>query len=1041
MSEFLAKIEAELQLDKAKKQLEEFIDSHKKITLDVEVGQDSAKKIKKSVEAALKSIKADGSAIGKQLADSFNITDKSVIKDLNKQINAMMSDLAKTWDGKSLDLLKADGFYDGLNKLTENVVNNANVIQSKMGIYDKFFDYFKNKKIYVSDDLKNAMGGDAYKQLLNDNIGKIVRDATKGISIDSIWEEMTDLFPEHFSKDVTNQVEQVTKAFDVLKLARADIDKIISAKDLGADQLLGISDSVYVEVLNSANELKNKLEQSLSAAAENAKTTIDLDVAINSDKIVTDIRSALQTASATVGDGVDIRLNLGEEDIIAKMRSAINRVSNGDEPLHLDVHIDKTQIQTELNTALKDLDLPVHFNVDEKQLETELKEAVSKITDIDVQVHVNTDNIQSEVREAVDALPTFNVDMLNRVNQAGREGNNIFSAFGGTVEEAFKTFSVAEVAERLVDKVTDSAREAVETIKELNDINVDLQLASGLEKSQVDALLEDYRDLGTSLGSLAQDTAKSSDLFLRSGKNIAEVEKLVTNSTVLAKIGEIDAEESSEVLLSVLNGFQMSVDEAERIVDILGKLDTETAASAGGLGTALSKSASIANTMGMSLEKTVAVLATIKDTTLDSDSSVGNALKSMLSRLNSIKAGKFVDSETGESLNDVESTLTKIGLSMRDVNGQFLDSETIIDNIASKWQILDGNSKKAISTVMDGIYQANRLTAMFDNYDKVLKLTESAYSSEGVAMDKFTESYLASLEAKTNALKNSLTELSTEVISDELYAGFLDGSKAVVNFTIQTKLAQTALVGLGTAGTSYAFANLMKLLRNTSVEITNLGGGISGLWKLMGQHPIMLVTTAVTALVGVVNLYRASQEKLIEQAHKATDIWNESRDSLEEYTQKYKELKKQLESGDLSETESLKIKEEILDIQCKINDTYSDRITNLDLINGSLDAQLEKLQAISKEEAQRNLNENRKVYQKAEKKMNETQYYDLGDLGRMKADGSYADEASQDIEQLVAQYEQLRINTDADTGKKFIQFIGKPEEADEVINSLCYLKT
>ena len=46
-------------------------------------------------------------------------------------------------------------------------------------------------------------------------------------------------------------------------------------------------------------------------------------------------------------------------------------------------------------------------------------------------------------------------------------------------------------------------------------------------------------------------------------------------------------------------------------------------------------------------------------------------------------------------------------------------------------------------------------------------------------MKKFEENYMTSLEAKTNALKASMENLATTVVSDDMYAGFLDGAKAV----------------------------------------------------------------------------------------------------------------------------------------------------------------------------------------------------------------------------------------------------------------------
>ena len=97
---------------------------------------------------------------------------------------------------------------------------------------------------------------------------------------------------------------------------------------------------------------------------------------------------------------------------------------------------------------------------------------------------------------------------------------------------------------------------------------------------------------------------------------------------------------------------------------------------------------------------------------------------------------------------------------MRDVNGQFKESEPIMDTVAEKWSTFDGNTKKAVATAMAGTYQYNKLIAMFDNWDKVKMLTETAYNSDGTAQQKFEDNYMTSLEAKTNALKASLENRS-----------------------------------------------------------------------------------------------------------------------------------------------------------------------------------------------------------------------------------------------------------------------------------------
>ena len=211
MTDFIAKIKAELDASKAESEIDKLtkqkrkidIDaelntsevenqlkqlSNRKIQLDIEVGtKDQAGKIAKDIERVLRNTKIHASGMAKSLADSFNISDKSIIKKMQSQINNMMTNLSSTWNGKNVDLTKASGFYSGIDELGKTVSQNAKIIESKLGIYDKFYDYAKNKKIFVSDDLKSALGTDEYKELLKNNVGKITKDATKGLSIDSLW--------------------------------------------------------------------------------------------------------------------------------------------------------------------------------------------------------------------------------------------------------------------------------------------------------------------------------------------------------------------------------------------------------------------------------------------------------------------------------------------------------------------------------------------------------------------------------------------------------------------------------------------------------------------------------------------------------------------------------------------------------------------------------------------------------------------------------------------------------------------------------------
>lgn len=838
--DFRAKITAELDTAAAENKLEAFLNKKNKLKIDVEVNQDSAKKLGSSIERGIRQTKFDTSSITEQLAGSFNISDKNVLSRMKKQMDTMVSSLGKTWNGSDFDFKNASGFYSGLNNLSDTVTKNAKIVQGKTGIYDDFFNYFKDKKIYVSDELKKAMGGDAYKELLQNNIGKIVRDSTKGVSIDSIWGEMTSLFPEHFSTDMMNQVDQITHAFDLMKQARADMTQSFSVSDLKGADFTAMTDSIAEQVLAAGTQLKDALQTNLMSATEAAKTMIDLDVEVNTEKIASDIRSAVQSAGTEAGEALNVDLKINDEQLISELRSAVGQLGTGEEPVKVNLQVDRESLQSDLNLTLNDLELPVHFKVDAEEIESQLRAAVESITDIQIDLRVNTDpvtdataqaantgNIQAEVPVTAPQTDTSGLTQLQQalgsVNTAGQRSQSIFSSLGSSFREAFSAYSLANLMQDGLYKVTDAGKEALSTVKEFNDLETDLAMATGESRSYASDLTQSYNALGQELGSITSDVAKSADSWLRQGRSMSETNQLIKDSMVLSKDAQMDSENASEVLTATLNGFQMNADQAGHINDVLTSIDLESASDAGGIGQALTKVASQANNAGVSLEKTAAMIATIKDVTQDSDDSIGTGLKSILSRMNQIKAGKFVDSETGESLNDVEKVLNKVGISMRDVNGQFKESEPIIDEVAGKWSTFDGNTKKAVATAMAGTYQYNKLIAMFDNWDKVQSLTETALNADGTAQKKFEDNYLTSLEAKTNALKASLENLATSTVSSDLYSGFLDGSKSLVDFANNINLVQSAIAGLGAAGGVYAIQQIVAAFR----ELSNLGNALN----------------------------------------------------------------------------------------------------------------------------------------------------------------------------------------------------------------------
>ena len=607
------------------------------------------------------------------------------------------------------------------------------------------------------------------------------------------------------------------------------------------------------------------------------------------------------------------------------------------------------------------------------------------------------------------------------------------SNFGSTV----KGFAKFGAYLNIFQTIEQTARKAAESIKEIDDQIVNLQMATGSSYEDIRQLSQEYLTLGKNLGATGTEMLSGADLWLRSGRSMSETTKLLKDSTVLSKVASMDAEKSSEVLTATLNGYQMSADAAEHINDVLSSIDLASASSAEGIGEALTKTASVANNAGLSLEKTAAIIATIKDVTQDSDTAIGNSVKSILSRMNQIKAGKFVDEETGEALNDTEKVLNKLGISMRDANGQFMDAETIIDNVAQKWASFDKNAQKAIATAMGGAYQYNRLITMFDNYDKVMNLTNIANNSGGVAETKFEEAYLNSLEAKTKSLQASFESLSTNLISRDAINGVLEATQALVEFLDKTNLLKGALAGIVAGGALKGFSLISAGIVKATANITSFGDAAKKAFSALKANPIGVISTVVGLATAAWSSYNQAIEESIQKAKDVTSAWDESNTSLNEQISKYKELKSQLDSGTLTPDEEYSTRQQILDIQTQITSQYGEQAEGVNLVNGSLEQQLALLQQIAAENALTELNKNMDSYKNVAQQMEKERSYQIGAASFINDNA-----AAKDIYDLAKEYEDLGITlkdvsdlSGLEDGTSFeIYFDGDATQADKVVS-------
>ena len=380
----------------------------------------------------------------------------------------------------------------------------------------------------------------------------------------------------------------------------------------------------------------------------------------------------------------------------------------------------------------------------------------------------------------------------NAARQAGKLGDSFFGGIKKQAGQFLQWFSVTSVIMEGVQQV----RKMVNEVKTLDNAMMDLTMATGYNKSQIEDLMDTYFKLGDKLSATASDVAASADTWLRQGKSIAETNKLIEDSMVLSKIGGLSSEDSTKYLTSVMKGYKVATEDVIGVVDKLSAVDMASATDVGGLAEGMSEVAASADLAGVSMDKLLGYLATIGEVTQSGMSEVGTTLNAVFARMGNIKLSRLKDYETGEDLSNVETVLRGVGINLRDSMNSFRDFDEVLDETASNWNNYSEVQQRAIAQAFSGTHHMNEFIILMENYDTALKYTETSLGSTGQAMEKF-EAYEESIAGHTEKFKNAFQDLSNSVIDSGLINFFIDlgttGIKAVDGLV-------DALGGLGAIG-------------------------------------------------------------------------------------------------------------------------------------------------------------------------------------------------------------------------------------------------
>ncbi|AZU98925.1 putative tail tape measure protein [Bacillus phage pW2] len=485
----------------------------------------------------------------------------------------------------------------------------------------------------------------------------------------------------------------------------------------------------------------------------------------------------------------------------------------------------------------------------------------------------------------------------------------------------------------------------------------------------IDILFGNAVEMSGKLGNNIHDIMKGMNEFARTfgDFNERQLTAITETATLMSNVSDLTVEESQKSLVGTMNAFNIEAEDSIRIVDALNEVDNNYAISTKQLAEGLQKSASAGRTFGVGLEENIGHITAIGAVTMESGNIIGNSLKTIYSRMTTMK--------------DSEATLRSVGIAMNTIGENGVKNvkpvANIIDELGKKWFLLSDAERQNIAVKLAGRHQLTRFLAMMNNYDMAVKATATAYRSQGSAMRE-NEKYMQSFEAKINKLKNGFTEMSLAMGKaflsggmEMVISGLAGIAKGVTTVTqsfgalstiglvigaVMTKMGAFqnlfgrigATVGVfkqgmrevatstnGTATAMQKFQGGMNGVITTSTGGTTafkaLGNAVKGFgMSLLGMLGMGAVFFAIGAgiefFIGKIQKAKQEQEALEKRINESVNAYRKSADGLEGLLSQYEKFEK---AGD-SIKKGTREYDEFMIVQSKLAQAMPSMVASID---------------------------------------------------------------------------------------------------------------
>lgn len=464
---------------------------------------------------------------------------------------------------------------------------------------------------------------------------------------------------------------------------------------------------------------------------------------------------------------------------------------------------------------------------------------------------------QASVKNADGTAQNFKIAIdqatgeVHRLNEGVTESTEKNGLLGDSFTNVYLKMLQWQVMGTIVSKTIGAFRDAISTMKAVDDEMVTVRKVTGFTAEQMENLRDRAYETASAYGEAADEYLNSVAAFARAGYG-EQADALAELATKTKLVGDTSAETAQQFLLSVDAAYQYkgNIDALTKVLDGANEIDNKYATSIEKLAEGLGTVAPVAAQAHVGIDELTAAIGTITAVTQRSGSEAARAFRALVLNIvgdTKTEIDEGVTWTTGEiaGLKDVIREYAPAAYEAAKATGEVIDPMEAIGGLAQSMK--DGllTEQKLMEMVSDigGKLRTSQLLALIQNWDMYQSMLKDYANAVGSA-DKEISNAMDSWTRKTEVLKNEWTQFISSMVSTETVKGGLDvliGAVEVLNTDVGhfAAVSGTAVLGMlalkATAvGTTVAITKLSAAgiaMNPWLMAIAAAAGAFSLVWK------------------------------------------------------------------------------------------------------------------------------------------------------------------------------------------------------------------